>query len=104
MRTAGTRASTATPTPTAPTTWPTLDQSVMANAGDMEVEEEARDEVRTVRIVEPAEARDQDDLSQEVLAMDVDRDEETRAREMGRARGRDRSGGIGKNTRRYMDD
>ena len=64
---------------------------MMANAGDMDQGEE---EMRTVRLVEPA----QDDLSLEDVTMDIDRDKETEEREGAMARGR------GRNNRRYLDD
>ena len=89
----------------------------------MEVEEGR--EIRTIRMIEPAKAQDLEDLSGEVVAMDVDRAEEPRDREQARARdrartgknrgqagagGRDRTGGRDRNTRgrgregRFMDD
>ena len=99
-----------TPTPSASTAWPSLDQSILANIGDvrdMEIEDEEA-EVRTVRLVEPARAQDQveqdeDDLSGEVLAMDVDR-EQARARARDRTMGRDRNARGRGRTGRYMDN
>ena len=86
----GERAATTTPAPSATpsTTWPPLDHSVAANAGDldsMEVDEEA--EIRTVRMV---------DLDRNNAA----RDRNDRGRGRG-GRGMARRGGKGG---RYMDD
>ena len=94
VRTGGARATSVTPTPSASTTWPNMDLSMVANAGDMDQGEE---ETRTVRLVDPV----QDDLSLEDITMDMDieRAEKTDEREEAMPRGRGRN-----NNRRYLDD
>ena len=100
VRTGGARATT-TPTGTAPaTTWPSIDTSMLANAGDtthtaMEEQQEP-EETRIVRMVDLS----RDNLAGEIVEMEVDEaramdsDEENRERNvvMGKGRGNGRGG------------
>ena len=62
----GARATSATPTPAATSTWPSMEQSMIANYGDGDEGEETR----TVRLVEPMEEdRTGQDLSMEDITM-----------------------------------
>ena len=79
----------ATATPTASTSaaaWPPLEMSMVANMGEETLDEEMEVEVRTVRMLNNT----VDNLSNEVIEMDVDRarGEEDEARERTKASGR----------------
>ena len=89
VRTGGARATSATPTPSAPTTWTNLDQSMVANYGDGE------EEMRTVRLIEPME--EDLNLSMEDITMDEERADTADGEERAWTRGR-------KAERRYQDD
>ena len=89
VRTGGARATT-TPTSTAPaTTWPSLDTSMRANAGDTTTEEQQEaEEIRTVRMLDLS----RDNLAGETVEMEVDRamtsEEENSERTVARGKGR----------------
>ena len=100
VRTGGARATT-TPTNTAQApTWPNIDASMIANAGDTAMEEqEGAEETRTVRLLDLS----RDNLADEIVEMEVDRanDNEEENRERTVARGKGRGKGRGGRDRDY---
>ena len=90
VSTGGARATTTPTTSASATAWPPLDVSMLANAGDVAMEEGV-DEVRTIRLL---------DMTQE-MEVDRARDEEDETRERTEARGKGRGRGRGG---RYGDD
>ena len=80
----GARATSATPTPTATSTWTSLEQSMIANYGD----EADGEEIRAVRIVEPMDEDRAHDLSMEDITMIEEREDRAEDEDRAWTRGR----------------
>ena len=99
VRTGGARATT-TPTHTAQApTWPNIDASMVANAGDNANEEQVgEEEVRIVRLIDLS----RDNLAnEEIDEMEVDAEDEEENRQQTGARGKGRGKGRGGRGRDY---